>query len=258
VTGLRAERLLDGRVLELRLCAPPKNLLDRACLVAITEELGALRLDEDPDRHLCAILLSAEGNNFSVGASVAEHTPAEAPAMLQAFYGAVRALLDPSLPIVAAVQGHCLGAGLELASLALRVVMQARARLGQPEIKLAALAPIASVVLPRRIGQARAEELLLSGRTVDAAEALRIGLCDEVTIGDPREVALSWLAEHLCGLSASALRQACKAARRVLEEDLEVVLPQVDDCYQDLLRTHDCAEGVAAFLEKRSPAWSDA
>lgn len=254
MSPVRVERLLDGRVLSLELARPPKNILDGEALAAIT---AAVRGAAD-ERPLRALLLCAEGPNFSVGASVPEHTRALAPAMLDTFYGTVRALLAPGLPICAAVSGHCLGGGLELVLPATHVVLHAGARVGQPEIKLAALAPIASILLRGRVGQACAEDLLLTGRTLEAGEALRMGLVDAVVHGNPREAALTWIEQHLLPQSASALRVACRAARAGLVRELDALLGEVDRLYrEELLATEDAEEGIRAFIEKRPPRWSD-
>jgi cyclohexa-1,5-dienecarbonyl-CoA hydratase len=177
--------------------------------------------------------------------------------MLAKFHGAIRALVACDLPIVAAVRGHCLGGGLELALLATRLVVHPQAQLGQPEIRLGALAPVASVLLPRRIGQARAEDLLCSGRSVDAAAALALGLADEV-VDDPDAEAAAWIRAALVPHSASSLRLATRAARAGLRRDLDELLPRLERLYADELSpTHDAEEGVRAFLEKRAPRWED-
>lgn len=245
--------LAEGQVVRLALAHPPKNILDGGALTA----LPPLAERAAHDRRVKAILLAADGPHFSLGASVPEHAPREAPKMLAAFTGAVRALAAPCVPIVAAVRGHCLGGGLELALCATRLVAHPEARLGQPEIRLAAFAPAASLLLPRRIGQARAEELLLTGRIVDASEALALGLVDAVS-DDPEREALAWIRASLLPHSAAALRLACRAARFALLRELDALLPVLDAIYRnELLATDDAAEGVRAFLAKRPPAWSD-
>lgn len=250
-------RRADGAVLRLSLADPPRNILDAAALRELTAAIDALDL-AGADRGLKAILLTAEGPNYSVGASVAEHAPAEAPAMLATFGTAIRALWRPDLPIVAAVRGHCLGGGLEVVTLATHIVAHAAAKLGQPEIRLSAFAPVASVLLPRRLGQGRAEALLSTGRVVDAGEALRLGLVDEVTDEDPEARALAFIQTQLQPHSAAALRIACRAARTMIAAELDSVLPRLEALYRDqLLATHDAAEGVRAFLEKRPPKWED-
>jgi cyclohexa-1,5-dienecarbonyl-CoA hydratase len=249
--------ILDGQVLRIALARPPRNILDAEMLGAIAQTIDPY-LDADKARHIKALLLTSEGPHFSYGASIAEHSRASAPQMLDVFHVCVRTLVESELPIVAAVRGQCLGAGLELATLASHLCVNGDARLGQPEIKLGAFAPVASVVLPRRIGQGRAEELLLTGRIVGAEEALRISLVDRVVDGDPELAAIEWIRSSLVPLSASSIRYALRAARASWLIELDTVLDEVFHLYRDgLLETEDAQEGVLSFLEKRTPRWRD-
>jgi len=245
----------DGAFVELRLTRPPKNLLDGAALDALAEAAGSLRGADH--RRARAVLLCADGPHFSVGASVCEHARAQAPAMLARFHRAVTALLDVDLPLVAAVRGQCLGGGLELATLAARIYAHPSARLGQPEIRLGALAPVASLLLPRRLGQAVAEDLLVSGRVVDAGEAAGLGLVTAV-VDEPETAAAEWIRAALVPHSASSLRLACRAARLAMRGELAALLPVLERSYLDELSiTEDAEEGVRAFLDKRAPRWED-
>lgn len=245
----------DGTIVELQLARPPRNVLDGAALDELAVHAVAIAGAEH--QRARAILVTAAGPNFSVGASVPEHARAHAAAMLARFHGALRALIACDLPIVAAVRGHCLGGGLELVSLAAHLVVHPGAQLGQPEIRLGALAPVASVLLPRRLGQARAEALLCTGRIVDATTAVGLGLADAVA-DDPEATALAWIRAGLAAHSASSLRKATRAARAGLRRDLDELLPALERLYADELSpTHDAEEGVTAFLEKRAPRWED-
>ncbi|MBE7454444.1 MAG: enoyl-CoA hydratase/isomerase family protein [Kofleriaceae bacterium] len=243
----------DGAFVELRLRRPPRNVLDGAAL----DTLAALAADLAGPAHAAvrAILLTADGPSFSVGASVPEHARAHAAAMLGRFHRAIRALVACDLPIIAAVRGHCLGGGLELALCATRIVAHPDAQLGQPEILLGALAPVASVLLPRLVGQARAEALLVSGARVDAAAAHALGLVAAIA-DEPEAAAAAWIRANLAPLSARSLRLATRAARRALVRDLDTLLPELERLYaEELSPTHDAEEGVRAFLEKRAPRW---
>src|SRR5262245_14781666 len=144
---IEIESLEDGRVLQLAIAAPPGNVID----LALVEELrAALRtIARDPPH---ALLLCAVGANFSFGASVNDHLPEKIGPFLTAFHALVREMLDRAPPIVAAVRGFCLGGGLELALLAHRIVAAPDAKLGAPEIRLGVYAPVASLLLPLRIG----------------------------------------------------------------------------------------------------------
>jgi cyclohexa-1,5-dienecarbonyl-CoA hydratase len=189
---------------------------------------------------------------------VEEHLPGQVAGMLRGFHGLFRAIAESGVPVLAAVRGACLGGGLELASFSHRVFAAPGARLGQPEILLGVFAPVASVILAERVGRAHAEDLCLTGRTVGAEEALRMGLVD-VLADDPAQAALAWARERLLPLSAGSLRIAVRAVRHGLHARLVTDLAQLERLYLDeLMQTEDAVEGLHAFLEKRGPRWRNA
>ncbi len=160
--------------------------------------------------------------------------------------------------VLAAVGGQCLGGGLELVSLAHRVFARPDARFGQPEICLGVFAPAASVLLPARLCRAHAEDLCLTGRLVQAPEALALGIVDQV-VDDPSEAALEWARTHFASKSARSLRLAVRAVRGDLAGRLKTELPAVERLYLDeLMKTADAVEGLRAFLDKRPPQWRNA
>jgi cyclohexa-1,5-dienecarbonyl-CoA hydratase len=248
------EVVVRDRVLEVGLAAPKGNVLDSAMLRA----LRAVFRDNTCDPHLLAVLLRAQGPHFSFGASVEEHRPEHAARMLAELHGLLREIWDLQIPCVAAVRGACLGGGLELALCASFLVAAPDARFAAPEIKLGVFAPFASAILPFRVGLAHAERLLLSGEPLDAATALRIGLCDEIAL-DPEARARALIGERLAGKSASSLRFALRAARLPVRAQIDEALARLERLYLDeLLATQDAREGIAAFIDKRPPSWKDA
>lgn len=248
------EHLDNGALWRVTLGGPDVkgNVLDAALMDALR---GVFR-DAAAAPELRAICLEGHGRHFSFGASVPEHLPDRVAGMLRRFDDLLHALLDSDVIVIAAVRGQCLGGGLELATLCHRLVASPDARFGQPEIVLGVFAPVASVVLTERIGRGHAEDLCLSGRSITAAEAFRMGLVDEVTDGDPSAAALAYAREHLVPKSASSLRLAVRAGRAGLAARLGHDLPIVERLYLDsLMRTHDAVEGLQAFVEKRPPVW---
>lgn len=128
------------------------------------------------------------------------------------------------------------------------------AQFGQPEIRLGVFAPAASVLLPYRVNQPAAEDLLLSGRSIGADDARAIGLVQQVA-DDPQAAALEYFDSHLAGKSAASLSHALIAARGALR-DVRNRLAEVEQLYVDrLLKTRDANEGLVAFLAKRKPVW---
>ena len=243
----------DGALLRLRLARPKANLID----VAMTEAIDAALAAHSHSQHLRAVLLDHEGPNFSFGASIPEHMPEPCPAMLRGMHNMVRRLVEFPLPILVAIRGWCLGGGLELACAGHLLFAAPDAKLGQPEIKLAVFAPAASCLLPERIGQAKADEMLLSGEPMTAAQALACGLINHLA-DDPEVAALQWFDSHLAHHSASALRRATLASRRDYAARIGAKLDWVEKYYiDDLMALDDPIEGLKAFMEKRKPHWRD-
>lgn len=241
----------DGALLRLRLARPQANIIDQAMIAA----LSAAFMEHRPGRGLVAALLDAEGSHFSFGASVQEHLPGQCAAMLGKLHALILQMLEWPAPIMVAVQGRCLGGGLEVAMGGSLIFAGSDARLGQPEIQLGVFAPAASCLLPPRIGQAAAEELLLSGRSIDAMEAKTLGLVHTVA-ADPQMAALEYFEQHFAGKSAAALGCAVTAARGGYLEELRRRLADVERLYLErLMKTRDANEGLAAFLAKRAPRW---
>ena len=243
----------EGRLLRLRLARPKANIVDAQMIAALAAALDKHRGDDG----VTAALLDAEGPNFSFGASVEEHLPQNCAAMLTALHGLIVQMLEWPAPIMAAVQGQCLGGGLEVALAASRIFASPDARLGQPEIKLAVFAPAASCLLAYRVNQQAAEDLLFSGRALTAAEAQALGLVAEVA-DDPAAAALAYFDAQLADKSAAALGYALRAARGAMLPAVKRRLAEVEKLYlEGLMQTHDANEGLAAFMEKRAPKWQN-
>ncbi|MFA5910679.1 MAG: enoyl-CoA hydratase-related protein [Vicinamibacterales bacterium] len=251
---LAVTRLDDGAIWRVAIGGSKGNILDAAVMQALTEVFR----DAKAAAHLKAICLEGQGAHFSFGASVPEHLPPLAEAMLEAFHGALLAMIDSGVPVLAAVRGQCLGGGLELVSLCHHIVAAHDARMGQPEIMLGVFAPVASLVLADRVGRGAAEDLCLSGRSVTADEALAMRLVDQIA-ADPAEAAIAWARTHLLPKSASSLRYAVRASRAALRNRLATELPAIERLYLDgLMSTADAVEGLKAFMERRPAAWRDA
>ncbi len=241
----------QGRLLRLRLARPKANLLNEEMISALDAALSAHLAAPA----LTAVLIDAEGAHFSFGASVEEHLPAQCAAMLACLHRILRRLIESPVTVLVAVQGKCLGGGLELALAGHRLFVAADAELGQPEIKLGVFAPAASCLLPELIGVAPASDMLLSGRTITAAEAISSGLAQEIS-ADPVAAALAYFSSHLLPKSAASLRHAVRAARLDFAARVGAKLDAVERLYlQELMITRDAVEGLEAFLAKRPAHW---
>ena len=241
----------DGRLLRLRLARPKANLVDAAMIAALDAALAA-HLERPV---LSAVLLDAEGPNFSFGASVEEHLPGACAAMLSSLHGLLGRMLESPVPILVAVHGRCLGGGLELALAGHLLFVTPAAELGQPEIRLGVFAPAASCLLPELIGPQRAFDLLVSGRSISGSEAASLGLAAAAT-ADPQQAALEYFEQHLQPKSAQSLRYAVRAARQGLAVRVRTRLAAVERLYLDeLMLSHDAVEGLSAFIDKRPAKW---
>lgn len=241
----------DGALARLRLARPKANIVDAQMIAALDGALVAY----GSQNKLRGVLLDAEGPNFSFGASVEEHLPGQCAQMLAALHALILSMLEFPVPILVAVRGQCLGGGLEVALAGSLIFAAPDAQFGQPEIKLGVFAPAASCLLPYRVNRPAAEDLLFSGRSIDARQALALGLVHTV-FEDPERAALAYFEQHLLGKSAAALACAVAAARGGLLREVRQRLTEVERLYLErLMQTRDANEGLTAFLAKRKPEW---
>jgi cyclohexa-1,5-dienecarbonyl-CoA hydratase len=226
---------------------PPLNVLTIAMLDALAD--ACERATESADVRL--VRLDAVGKAFSAGVDVADHVGDKVETMMRALARLFDVLERVPMPTVSVVQGTALGGGCEIALGTDLCVASEAAAFGQPEIRLGLFAPPASVLLPRIVGERRALGLLLTGATIQAGEAERIGLVNRVfpSAGFEAEVD-AWIA-GLLAHSGAALR----LAKRAVKEG-RTSRASVDRLYLDeLMHTADADEGLRAFREKRAPVW---
>ncbi len=254
MTGcLKVWRDRDGKLLRLRLSRPKANIVDAEMIAALSAALA----DGAKDTHVHAVLIDHEGPHFSFGASVAEHMPDQCAAMLKGLHALVLAMVEYPVPILVSVRGQCLGGGLEVAMAGHMMFVSPDSKLGQPEIVLGVFAPAASCLLPERMPQVAAEDLLYSGRSITGEEAVRLGLANTVA-DEPEAAALAWFDAGAANHSAASLRFAVKAARLGMVERVKAKIAAVEELYLNgLMATRDAVEGLNAFIEKRAATWED-
>ena len=153
---------------------PPLNVIDIAMMEELAQSLA--EIEARPD--VSVIVISGDGKAFSAGVDVAAHTPDKVDEMLTKFHAVIRALVATTKVTIAAVHGHCLGGGAELAMVCDIVYTTESAQWGFPEIKLGCYPPVACTALAALVGQKRAAELILTGRTISGKEAAEIGLAN--------------------------------------------------------------------------------
>lgn len=232
---------------------PPLNILTREVLAYMRSELERL----SGESVLRALVISAEGKHFSAGADVSEHMAPEYREMIPEFIATVSAIDEFPLPVIAAVHGKCLGGAFELVQAVDIVVAGQNAVFGQPEIALGVLPPAACVFLPELCTRGAAAEIVFTGNSIGADLAARFGVVDRVVPDRNVEGEALALAESIARHSGAALRLAKRALSKGSPSTRGAALSRVGDLYvRDLMATHDAVEGLAAFAEKRQPAWS--
>ncbi len=243
---------LRASVVRIVLRNPPLNVID----IPMMEELVQALPEIEKRNDVAAIVLSGEGKAFSAGVDVAAHTPDKVEEMLSKFHAVIRALVESKKVTIAAVHGHCLGGGAELAMVCDVIYTTASAQWGFPEIKLGCYPPVACTALGALIGQKHASELILTGRTITGSRAAEIGLVTQAVPDHDLHAAIEQVLEELVRLSPAALRATKRALFGWDSMHFDKGLARAEKIYlEELLKTADAQEGIRAFMEKREPRW---
>lgn len=244
---------IDDAVARVTLRNPPLNVID----IPMMEEFAQVLAHIESQSQVTAVVVSGEGKAFSAGVDIVAHTPYKAEGMLAKFHALIRALVASRKVTVAAVHGLCLGGGAELAMVCDLVYSSDDAEWGFPEIKLGCLPPVACTALAALVGQKKAAELILTGRSVTGREAAEIGLVSRSVPDNRLSSAVEACVGHLLHLSSAALSVAKKACYAWDSMHFDKGLARAEKIYlEDLMKTQDAQEGIRAFLEKRPPKWS--
>jgi enoyl-CoA hydratase len=240
----------DGRVGTITLNRPQAlNALNSQLMSDVTT--AAAELDSDPG--IGAIVITGSAKAFAAGADIKEMSNLSFADVFSAdFFGAWAKLAAVRTPTIAAVAGHALGGGCELAMMCDLLIAADTAKFGQPEIKLGVMPGMGgSQRLTRAIGKAKAMDLILTGRSIDAAEAERSGLVSRVVPADDLLTEAKKVAATIAGMSLSAARMAKEAINRAFESTLAEGLLYERRLFHSCFATEDQSEGMAAFIEKR-------
>lgn len=230
---------------------PPVNVLDIAAMKELSQALDAVLPESD-----LLVFQGAGPKAFCAGAEVRDHTPERVAEMLSAFHGVFRRLARSDCITLAAVHGHCLGGGMELATFCDFVLATESAKFGQPEIKLGCIPPVAMATLPARCGLRVALDVILTGRSISAREAEAMGLVTRVVADDQLPASVDALLGELHALSPAVLRIAWRSLTQSWRENFERELASAEQLYLgELMTTEDAKEGIRAFLERRAPEW---
>ena len=229
------------------------NLLGPAVFRALSQQVVQCCRDEE----IRAIVLRGAGDRaFSAGVDLREMkdlSPLEAETFIRALHDAARKLLTAPLPVVAAIHGPCLGGALELALACDIRVAAEDAVFGLPEVKVGLPSVIEASLLPRTVGLGRARRLILTGETIGADEALRIGLVDRVTLKPDLEDAAMETAQGFLEMSRHILSTQKEIVARWLEMGEEEAAEYSIKTFALCFATPHPNEAMSAFLEKRRP-----
>jgi len=243
---------LQPPVAHIRLQNPPLNVID----LPMMDELASALADIETLPAVTVLILSGSQKAFSVGVDVAAHTPDKVEQMLGKFHAVIRALVASKKVSIAAVHGHCLGGGAELAMVCDLVYTSELATWGFPEIKLGCFPPVAATALAALVGQKHAADLVLTGRSITGKEAANIGLANAVLAEVDLQHAVQEAVQHLVDLSPAALAITKKAIYAWDSIHFDKGLARAEKIYfEELMKMEDAREGINAFLQKRAPEW---
>ena len=232
---------------------PPLNVIT----LQMMDELIQILAEIEQNPEVSVILISGKGSSFSAGVGIAAHTPDKVEMMLAKFHGVIRALVSSKKVTVAKVRGNCMGGGAELAMVCDVVYTGKSARWAFPEISLGCYPPVACTALAALIGQKRAAELILTGRTITGTEAGNIGLVTRVVPDYKLETTVQKVLGQLVRFSSSSLAITKKAIYAWDSMHFDKGLARAEKIYlEELIQTTDAQEGINAFLEKRHPRWT--
>lgn len=260
------------------------NTFDTGCanvVVEVTDGIGILRIDKPKMNPLnteiqlaigraahwlgdhddvAAVVVTGGDKVFAAGADIKEmlnYTSAHMSGIAQKIHDAFNALADLPKPVVAAINGYALGGGFELAMCADWRIMADNAKVGQPETTLGIIPGLGgSQRLPRLVGPARAKELLFTGRMVEADEALRIGMVDQIEPADKvQEAAIAW-AKQFVGGPRRALAVCKTLVDTGLDVDLDAALKYEASYFTQLFDSEDKNRGMQAFVDKTKPTFT--
>jgi cyclohexa-1,5-dienecarbonyl-CoA hydratase len=243
----------DG-VARITLNRPKFNMMN----IEMMNELNGILEDLLSDGDLKCVAIYAEGKHFCTGVEVADHKPENVDDMIATFNRIFELTEQMEVPIVAVVQGFCLGGGMELAIACDIIVAGEGAQFGQPEIKVGFFPPYAAMRLPQLIGPAKAVEICTTGRFYKAPEARDLGMVAHVVEDDQLGEAAEAIIKDIQGNSPLIIRLNKRAVKQHLGLSFEPALEGVSDLFLNtLMKTEDTLEGIASYEEKRKPGWKN-
>jgi cyclohexa-1,5-dienecarbonyl-CoA hydratase len=243
----------DG-VARITLNRPKFNMMNIEMMNELNGALENLLKDDE----LKCVAIYAEGKHFCTGVEVADHKPDKVHDMIATFNRIFELTEQLEVPIIAVVQGYCLGGGMELAIACDVIVAGSGAQFGQPEIKVGFFPPYAAMRLPQLVGPAKAIEICTTGKFYSAAEARGLGMIAHVVEDDKLAEEAEQLIKEIRANSPLIIRLNKRAVKQHLGLSFQPALAGVSDLFLNtLMKTEDTLEGIASYEEKRKPVWKN-
>ncbi len=233
---------------------PKHNVLNIKMMNELNAELDKIAKEDD----LKCLAISGEGRSFCAGVEVSDHKPEMVDEMVAVFNKIFENINKIDIPVIAAVNGACLGGGMEVAIACDIVIASEKAIFGQPEIKLGFFPPYAALRLPELVGTAKAIEICTTGRTYTAEEARHMGFVSHTADADQFAESVEKIINEISYSSPLIIRLNKRAVKRHLGTDFFKGVDLVSNYFLNtMMKTEDTLEGIKSFGEKRRPIWKN-
>ena len=244
----------DDQIARIILDRPKHNVLDIPMMNELNEQLETIAADDA----LKCVVITGEGRSFCAGVEVGDHKPDNVDQMVATFNRIFELINMIDIPVIAAVNGACLGGGMELAIACDIVIASETAIFGQPEIKLGFFPPYAALRLPELVGVARAIEIVTTGQNYSAQESCDLGFVSQVVSVEEFQAAVEKTVQQIVMASPLILRLNKRAVKRHIGTSFFQGVDLVSNYFlKTLMKTEDTLEGIASFEEKRKPDWKN-
>jgi enoyl-CoA hydratase len=252
--AIRVER--RGGVVRCTLDRPPLNLLEPGLIAALRATFDTLAADPG----VRVVVVTGAGRAFTAGMDVhvlRDLDAAGATALITGLHDAIEAVHRAPFPVIAAINGPCLGGGFEVALACDLRIAAAEAIFGLPEVRVGVPSVIQAALLPPLVGPGRAAELLLTGAAIGAEQALAWGLVNRVVVRGELEAAVEAVVAAITACAPAAVRLQKQLIVRWRESDLPAAIRAGIAAFATSYATGEPREGATAFLEKRPPRFGE-
>ncbi|WP_300460270.1 enoyl-CoA hydratase/isomerase family protein [Desulfobacula sp.] len=244
----------DDQVVRIILDRPKHNVLD----IPMMSELNAALETIAADDALKCVVITGEGRSFCAGVEVGDHKPDNVDSMVSTFNRIFELINMIDIPIIAAVNGACLGGGMELAIACDIVIASEKAVFGQPEIKLGFFPPYAALRLPELVGVAKAIEIVTTGQNYTAQQSKDLGFVTQVASVEGFQEAIDNTVKQIVMASPLIIRLNKRAVKRHIGTSFSQGVDLVSNYFlKTLMKTEDTLEGIASFEERRKATWKN-